>query len=56
MNRIKLTFIMPHGKISTVCDSEDEVARCIRSVNTLCDEYGVPRPIKLFEEGETKCY
>ena len=50
MNKIKLTVILAHCELSTVCNGEDEVARCVRSINTLCDELGEPRPIKLFEE------
>ncbi|MBQ8624298.1 MAG: hypothetical protein IJ424_08040 [Oscillospiraceae bacterium] len=50
MNKIKLTLLLPSGKISTVCETLDEVCRCISIINTFCDEIGLPRPNKLTEE------
>lgn len=52
MGKIKLTLLLTNGEASVICDTEDEVFKCIKIVNTFCDEMGINRPGKLIEEVE----
>lgn len=52
MKKFKLTLFIPNSETSVICDTEEEVFKCIRIINTFCDEAGIVRPDKLIEEVE----
>lgn len=52
MRKIKLTLLLPNSEASVICDNENEVFKCIKIVNTYCDEMGINHPGMLMEEAE----
>lgn len=52
VKRIKLTLFLTNSEVSVICDTEEEVFKCVRIINTFCDEMGINHPGMLMEEAE----